>query len=106
MYGMDILEESVYFLNLVLCFIKLVVLVGVMCNVVFLSVDGVLNLYNVVSVAFNEKSVNKGVLVVMDDNIFSVREVIKMYIIYIFIFKVLNSGVIGSVYYGKMRYYM
>ncbi|AJF08993.1 type II asparaginase [Helicobacter pylori] len=105
-HGTDTLEESAYFLNLVLRSTKPVVLVGAMRNAASLSADGALNLYNAVSVALNEKSANKGVLVVMDDNIFSAREVIKTHTTHTSTFKALNSGAIGSVYYGKTRYYM
>ncbi|WP_276206424.1 type II asparaginase [Helicobacter pylori] len=105
-HGTDTLEESAYFLNLVLRSTKPVVLVGAMRNASSLSADGALNLYNALSVALNEKSANKGVLVVMDDNIFSAREAIKTHTTHTSTFKALNSGAIGSVYYGKARYYM
>ncbi len=105
-HGTDTLEESAYFLNLVLRSTKPVVLVGAMRNASSLSADGALNLYNALSVAINEKSANKGVLVVMDDNIFSAREVAKTHTTHTSTFKALNSGAIGSVYYGKTRYYM
>ncbi len=105
-HGTDTLEESAYFLNLVLRSTKPVVLVGAMRNATSLSADGALNLYNALSVALNEKSANKGVLVVMDDNIFSAREVVKTHTTHTSTFKALNSGAIGSVYYGKTRYYM
>ncbi|OOP89860.1 type II asparaginase, partial [Helicobacter pylori] len=105
-HGTDTLEESAYFLNLVLHSTKPVVLVGAMRNAASLSADGALNLYNALSVAANEKSANKGVLVVMDDNIFSAREVVKTHTTHTSTFKALNSGAIGSVYYGKTRYYM
>ncbi|MCQ2699555.1 type II asparaginase [Helicobacter pylori] len=105
-HGTDTLEESAYFLNLVLHSTKPVVLVGAMRNASSLSADGALNLYNALSVALNEKSANKGVLVVMDDTIFSAREAIKTHTTHTSTFKALNSGAIGSVYYGKVRYYM
>ncbi|WP_267864517.1 type II asparaginase [Helicobacter pylori] len=105
-HGTDTLEESAYFLNLVLHSTKPVVLVGAMRNASSLSADGALNLYNALSVAINEKSANKGVLVVMDDNIFSAREVVKTHTTHTSTFKAPNSGAIGSVYYGKVRYYM
>ncbi len=105
-HGTDTLEESAYFLNLVLHSTKPIVLAGAMRNAVSLSADGALNLYNAVSVAVNEKSANKGVLVVMDDSIFSAREVAKTHTTHTSTFKALNSGAIGSVYYGKTRYYM
>ncbi|WQR78218.1 type II asparaginase [Helicobacter pylori] len=105
-HGTDTLEESAYFLNLVLRSTKPVVLVGAMRNASSLSADGALNLYNALSVAIDEKSANKGVLVVMDDSIFSAREVVKTHTTHTSTFKALNSGAIGSVYYGKVRYYM
>ncbi|MGL2432397.1 type II asparaginase [Helicobacter pylori] len=105
-HGTDTLEESAYFLNLVLRSTKPVVLVGAMRNAASLSADGALNLYNALSVAIDEKSANKGVLVVMDDTIFSAREVVKTHTTHTSTFKALNSGAIGSVYYGKARYYM
>lgn len=105
-HGTDTLEESAYFLNLVLRSTKPVVLVGAMRNASSLSADGALNLYNALSVAIDEKSANKGVLVVMDDSIFSAREAIKTHTTHTSTFKALNSGAIGSVYYGKTRYYM
>ncbi|MFP6216032.1 type II asparaginase [Helicobacter pylori] len=105
-HGTDTLEESAYFLNLVLHSTKPVVLVGAMRNATSLSADGALNLYNALSVAIDEKSANKGVLVVMDDSIFSAREAIKTHTTHTSTFKALNSGAIGSVYYGKTRYYM
>ncbi|MGL2524153.1 type II asparaginase [Helicobacter pylori] len=105
-HGTDTLEESAYFLNLVLRSTKPVVLVGAMRNASSLSADGALNLYNALIVALNEKSANKGVLVVMDDSIFSAREAVKTHTTHTSTFKALNSGAIGSVYYGKTRYYM
>ncbi len=105
-HGTDTLEESAYFLNLVLHSTKPVVLVGAMRNFTSLSADGALNLYNALSVAIDEKSANKGVLVVIDDTIFSAREAIKTHTTHTSTFKALNSGAIGSVYYGKARYYM
>ncbi len=105
-HGTDTLEESAYFLNLVLRSTKPVVLVGAMRNFTSLSADGALNLYNALSVAIDEKSANKGVLVVMDDSIFSAREVVKTHTTHTSTFKALNSGAIGSVYYGRVRYYM
>ncbi len=105
-HGTDTLEESAYFLNLVLRSTKPVVLVGAMRNTSSLSADGALNLYNALSVAIDEKSANKGVLVVMDDSIFSTREVVKTHTTHTSTFKAPNSGAIGSVYYGNVRYYM
>lgn len=74
-HGVDTLEETAFFLNLTLKSGKPVVLVGAMRPTSALSADGAANLYNAVRVAANRESANKGVLVVMNDEIHSARDV-------------------------------
>lgn len=74
-HGVDTLEESAYFLNLTLKSGKPVVMVGAMRPTSALSADGALNLYNAVRVAASKEAANKGVLVVMNDEIHSGRDV-------------------------------
>lgn len=76
-HGTDTLEETAYFLNLVLHSSKPVVLVGSMRPGTALSADGALNLYHAVSVAASADAVGKGVLVTMNDEIHSGRDVAK-----------------------------
>lgn len=79
MYGIDILEEMVYFLNFMVCSFKLVIVVGVMCLVNEIFVDGLVNLINVVWVGLEFKVVGSGVMVVLNEWISVVCEVWKIY---------------------------
>lgn len=57
------MEESAYFLNLVIKSKKPVVLVGAMKWSFSMSADGPLNIYNAVNVAIDKASAGKGVMV-------------------------------------------
>ncbi|KAB2924779.1 MAG: asparaginase [Dechloromonas sp.] len=77
-HGTDTLEETAYFLNLVVKSDKPVVLVGSMRPGTAMSADGMLNLYNAVSAAAAKDARGKGVLVAMNDELNSGRDVSKM----------------------------
>lgn len=76
-HGTDTLEETAYFLTLVEHTDKPIVLVGSMRPGTALSADGALNLYNAVAVAGDPASRGKGVLVTLNDDIHSGRDVSK-----------------------------
>ncbi|HEY1364821.1 MAG TPA: asparaginase [Xanthobacteraceae bacterium] len=76
-HGTNTLEETAYFLNLVLKTGKPVVLVGSMRPSSALSADGYLNVVNAVRVAADPQSAGRGCLVVMNDTIFNARDVTK-----------------------------
>jgi len=76
-HGTDTLEETAFFLNLVIHSDKPIVVVGSMRPGTALSADGALNLYDAVAVAANPDSRAKGVLVVMNDEIQTARDVSK-----------------------------
>ena len=76
-HGTDTLEETAYFLNLVVRTAKPIVVVGSMRPGTALSADGALNLYDAVSVAASKDAAGKGVLVTMNDEIQSSRDVHK-----------------------------
>src|SRR5690348_8617768 len=76
-HGTNTLEETAYFLNLTLKTDKPVVLVGSMRPSSGLSADGYLNVLNAVRVAADPQSRARGCLVVMNDTIFSSRDVTK-----------------------------
>ena len=76
-HGTDTLEETAYFLTLTVHTSKPIVVVGSMRPGTALSADGALNLYDAVTVAGSKDAVGKGVLVTMNDNIDSGRDVSK-----------------------------
>lgn len=76
-HGTDTLEETAYFLNLVIPSTKPVVVVGSMRPGTAMSADGKLNLYNAVSLAASPDARSKGVLVSMNDEIHTARDVAK-----------------------------
>jgi glutamin-(asparagin-)ase len=76
-HGTDTLEETAYFLNLTVHTDKPIVIVGSMRPSTALSADGALNLLNAVSVASQADSQGRGVLVVMNDEIHTGRDVAK-----------------------------
>lgn len=77
-HGTDTLEETAYFLNLVEKTDKPIIVVGSMRPGTAMSADGMLNLYNAVAVASSKEAHGKGVLVTMNDEIQSGRDVSKM----------------------------
>lgn len=76
-HGTDTLEETAYFLHLVVHTKKPIVLVGAMRPATAMSADGPLNLYHAVAVACHPASHGRGVLVVMNDRIASARYMTK-----------------------------
>jgi len=76
-HGTDTLEESAYFLHLVLKSRKPVVLTGAMRPGTALAADGPRNLFQAVAVAAHASSAGRGVLVAMDDDIHCARDVSK-----------------------------
>lgn len=105
-HGTDTMEETAYFLNLVVKSNKPIVMVGAMRNSGSLSADGPLNIFNAVNVAMNKEAAGKGVMVVMNDEIHAAREVTKTNTTAVDTFKSPNSGKIGTVFYGNVKFYM
>lgn len=76
-HGTDTLEETAYFLNLVVDTAKPVVITGSMRPSTSISADGSMNLYEAVCVAASPIAAGKGVLVVFADQVFPARTVTK-----------------------------
>ena len=104
-HGTDTMEETAYFLNLVVKSDKPVVLVGSMRPSTAVSADGPLNLYNAVAVAGNPKSRNLGVLVIMNDHIHAAHSLTKTSTTDVQTFLSPLRGLVGVVSYGKSDYY-
>ena len=96
-HGTNTLEETAYFLQLVLPLGKPVVLTGSMRPASALSPDGDLNLLRAVQVAAAPQSRGQGVLVVMEDAIHSARDVTKAHTARTSAFLSPNIGPIGVV---------
>ncbi|MDO5045777.1 MAG: type II asparaginase [Campylobacter sp.] len=105
-HGTDTMEETAYFLNLVVKSDKPIVMVGAMRSSSSLSADGPLNIFNAVNVAIDKETAGKGVVVTMNDEIHAAREVTKTNTTGVETFKSPNAGKIGTVFYGKVKYYM
>ncbi|HLI27240.1 MAG TPA: asparaginase [Chloroflexota bacterium] len=76
-HGTNTLEETAYFLHLTVRTTRPIVLVGAMRPASALSPDGPLNLLRAIQVAATPEAHGRGVLVVLNDTIYSAREVTK-----------------------------
>jgi L-asparaginase len=104
-HGTDTIEETAYFLNLVIKSQKPVVLTAAMRPATALSADGPLNFFNAVAVAANKDAVGRGVLVVINDWIHGAASLTKTSTTAVQTFLSPQSGLIGTVAYGTIVFY-
>lgn len=104
-HGTDTMEESAYFLNLLLKTKKPVVLVGSMRPSTAVSADGPLNIFNAVSVATDPKARGRGVMMVMNDQIHDAQSLIKTSTTAVETFQSPLRGLLGISLYGKNTFY-
>jgi L-asparaginase len=104
-HGTDTMEESAYFLNLTVKTDKPVVMVGSMRPSTAVSADGPLNLYNAVAVAADPNAKDRGVLVVMNDQIHAAHSLTKTSTTAVDTFMSPLRGVVGVASYGKNDFY-
>jgi L-asparaginase len=103
--GTDTLEETAYFLHLTVRSDKPVVVVGSMRNPSTLGYEGAANLLQAFRVAADPASGGKGVLVVLNDEINSAREVTKTDALRLHTFQTRGYGVLGVVDPDRVVYY-
>ncbi|MCY1023461.1 type II asparaginase [Pyxidicoccus sp. MSG2] len=104
-HGTDTMEETAYFLDLVVKSTKPVVLVGSMRPATAVSADGPANLYNAVAVAADPGACNRGVLVVINDEVHAARNVEKMNTTNVEAFSSPERGPQGLVNTGKIAWF-
>ena len=104
-HGTDTIEETAYFLNLVVKSRKPVVLTAAMRPATALSADGPLNFFNAVAVAADKNAAGRGVLVVVNDWIHDAESLTKTSTTAVQTFMSPLEGLIGTVAYGKPEFY-
>jgi L-asparaginase len=104
-HGTDTIEETAYFLDLVVKSDKPVVIVGAMRPSTAISADGPINLYNSVILAGSEEAVGKGVLVAMNDQINAGRDVTKTNTSTADTFRTPELGMLGYMQDNKPHFY-
>jgi L-asparaginase len=103
--GTDTLEETAYFLDLTVRSDKPVVVVGSMRNPSALGYEGAANLLEGYRVAADPRSKGKGVLVVLNDEINSARDVTKTDAHRLDTFQSRAYGILGVVDSDRIVYY-
>jgi L-asparaginase len=96
-HGTDTLEETAYFLDLTVDLPLSVVVTGAMRSSNEIGADGLYNLLSSIQVAANENSLDKGVLVVLNDEIHSAKNVTKTHTSNVSTFQSPQYGPIGIV---------
>jgi L-asparaginase len=104
-HGTDTIEETAYFLNLVVKSKKPVVLTAAMRPSTALSADGPLNFFNSVAVAANKDAAGRGVLVVVNDWIHGASSLTKTSTTAVQTFLSPLWGLIGTVAYGEVEFF-
>jgi len=104
-HGTDTMEETAYFLSLVVTSDKPVVLVGSMRPATAIGADGPANLYNAVALAADPDAHGKGPLVILNDTIHYGRETQKTHTTHLDTFRSLNRGPAGVMNTGKAFFY-
>lgn len=94
-HGTNVLEETAYFLHLTLKTEKPVILVGAQRPITTLSSDGQLNLINAVRTIASPDSGGRGVMVLLNDQIHSARDVAKTSTYRLETFRAPSLGPIG-----------
>lgn len=104
-HGTDTMEETAYFLNLVIHTTKPVVLVGSMRPATAISADGPLNLLNAIRLASCSEAGRHGVLIAMNDQICGARDTTKTNTTHVDTFKSWELGYLGYFQNGIPAFY-
>ena len=96
-HGTDSLEETAYFLDLVINNEKPVVVTGAMRSSSELGYDGPSNLSAAVCTAISDKAIGKGVLIVLNNEVLLASEATKTDTLALNTFKSLSKGPLGLI---------
>ncbi|MCT4604500.1 MAG: asparaginase [Marinisporobacter sp.] len=104
-HGTDSLEETAYLLDLTINSIKPIIVVGAMRNSSELGYDGSSNLSAAICTAISEQAKNKGVLIVMNNELNAASEVTKTHTLSLDTFKSMEFGPLGIVDNDEVIFY-
>lgn len=104
-HGTDTAEETGYFLHLTVTASRPVVLTGAMRPATSLSADGPLNLFNAISVAADPDACGRGVMLAINDDLHSARDVTKSNTTDVQTFISPGPGLLGTARFGRIRYF-
>ena len=104
-HGTDTLDETAYFLNLVVKTDKPVVLTGAMRPATATSPDGPMNLLQSIALAGSPQARGRGVMVVFSDGIFGGRDVRKISTFQTDAFSASDFGCMGYMIDGEPHFY-
>ena len=104
-HGTDTIEETGFFLSLVIHSSKPVVMTASMRPSTALSADGPLNIYNAVAVAADPQAAGRGVMIVANDDIHSAHSITKTNTTDVHTFMSPERGLIGVCLYGESRFF-
>jgi len=104
-HGTDTMEETAFFLNLLVDSPKPVVMTGAMRPATAVSADGPLNLFNAVAVAAHPGSQKQGVMVVMNDRIHGAHSLTKSNTTSVETFLSPVNGLMGTVNCGEVKFF-
>lgn len=105
-HGTDTLTSSAFFLHLTVRSNKPIVLVGAMRPATAISADGPMNVNAAIRVAKSRKSAGMGVMVVVNDTIYSARDVAKKHTTNVGAFQHENWGPLGTFADNKVSFGM
>lgn len=104
-HGTDTMEETAYFLNLVVKSDKPVVLTGSMRPATAMSADGPLNIYNAVALAADARAGGRGVLIGVNDDVHGARAITKTHSTDVETFRSNEDGLVGVCLFGKCDFF-
>jgi len=104
-HGTDTMEETSYFLDLVVHSDKPVVLTGSMRPSTAMSADGPLNIYNAVAIAADPLAKGRGVMVTVDDDIHSAHDIVKTHSTDVGTMSSGEVGLLGAALFGKNTWF-